>query len=70
MDTSYIEGIKRLRENTTFIEFDEVLNNIKKANDLADLDRYLDSVDYLINIDGLKPAWAFEKALIEITSEP
>jgi len=70
MDTSYIEGIKRLRENTTFIEFDDILNSIKSANDLGDLDRYLDSVEFLMNVEDLNPASAFQKAFQDLTSEP
>ena len=70
MDTSYIEGIKRLRENTTFIEFDDILNSIKSANDLGDLERYIDSVEFLMNVEGLNPASAFEKAFHDLASEP
>ena len=70
MNASYIEGIKILRENTTYIEFDEILNSLKRANDLGDLERYIDSVEFIMNVEGLKPAWAFSKALVELTSEP
>jgi len=70
MDTSYIESLKCLRENTTFIEFDDILNSIKRANDLGDLDRYLDSVEFIVNVEGLNPAEAFQKAMVNLISEP
>ena len=70
MNASYIEGIKTLRENTTYIEFDEILNSLKRANDLGDLERYIDSVEFIMNVEGLNPASAFEKAFHDLASEP
>jgi len=70
MDNNIIDSLKRLRENTTFIEFDDILNNIKRANDLGDLDRYLDSVEFLIDAKNCDLAEAFEKAIVDLISEP
>ena len=70
MENNAFELIKNLRENTTYVEFDDILNSVKKANDLGDLDRYLDSVEFLINVEGLNPASAFQKAFVDLISEP
>jgi hypothetical protein len=70
MDNNIAKSIKHLRENTTFIEFDDILNSIKRANDLGDLDRYLDAVVFLSSVHGLNPAEAFQKAMDDLVSEP
>jgi hypothetical protein len=69
MYNNITESLKSLRENTTYIEFDDILNSVKAASDLGDLDRYLDSVQFMMNVEGLNPASAFQKAFADLDSE-
>jgi hypothetical protein len=47
-----ILAIKTIRENTTYIEFDQLLQFLKKANDLGIVDEFIDELHQVMSIEN------------------
>ena len=47
-----ILAIKTIRENTTYVEFDQLLQFLKKANDLGIVDEFIDELHQVMNIEN------------------
>jgi len=47
-----ILAIKTIRENTTYIEFEQLLQFLKNANDLGLVDEFIDEVHHVMYLDN------------------
>ena len=47
-----ILAIKTIRENTTYVEFDQLLQFLKKANDLGIVDEFIDELHQVMSIEN------------------
>lgn len=47
-----ILAIKTIRENTTYVEFDQLLQFLKKANDLGMVDEFIDELHHIMSIEN------------------
>lgn len=47
-----ILAIKTIRENTTYLEFDQLLQFLKHANDLGLVDEFIDEVHHIMYVDN------------------
>ena len=47
-----ILAIKTIRENTTYLEFEQLLQFLKHANDLGLIDEFIDEVHHIMYVDN------------------
>jgi hypothetical protein len=47
-----ILAIKTIRENTTYVEFDQLFQFLKKANDLGIVDEFIDELHQVMSIEN------------------
>jgi hypothetical protein len=47
-----ILAIKNIRENTTYLEFDQLLQFLKNANDLGLVDEFINEVHHIMYLDN------------------
>jgi len=47
-----ILAIKTIRENTTYVEFDQLFQFLKKANDLGMVDEFIDELHHIMSIEN------------------
>jgi hypothetical protein len=47
-----ILAIKTIRENTTYLEFDQLLQLLKQANDLGLVDEFIDEVHHIMTTEN------------------
>lgn len=47
-----ILAIKTIRENTTYIEFEQLLQFLKNANDLGLVEEFIDEVHHVMYLDN------------------
>ena len=52
MQSESILAIKTIRENTTYVEFDQLLQFLKPANDLGLVDEFIDEVHRVMYVDN------------------
>ena len=64
-----VTSLKAIRENTTYLEFDEVLNCLKQANDMGKLEEFLSQAEY-IHTEGTDLASSFHFALVDVLQDP
>ena len=59
-------SLKTIRENTTYLEFDRLLDYLKKANDLGLVDEFIDEMLDLMTVDECVFTTALSIANVEI----
>ena len=59
-------SLKTIRENTTYLEFDRLLDSLKKANDLGLVDEFIDEMLDLMTVDECVFTSALSIANLEI----
>lgn len=65
----FVTSLKTIRENITYLEFEEALRSIKEANDRGKLDEFLGQVQRIYD-EGTDLVSAFQHALFDVLSNP
>ena len=66
----FVSSVKALRENMTYLEFNDMLDLLKQANDKAILNEFLDQSEYGYYNEGADLASAFSFAQFDLLLEP
>ena len=65
-----VENLKRLRENTTFLESQEILRLLMDANEKGRFDDYLDQAEMQYYSEGVDLVTAFHYAYYDVLVDP
>jgi len=65
----FATAIKTLRENMTYVEFDNMLKDISKANDKGKLSEFIDQAEYFYYNEGTDLALAFHFAWFDLIQD-
>lgn len=70
MEQNPILAIKTIRENTTYLQFNEILDLLREANDKGLLSEFVDQAEYLFETEDHDFANAFDSAYYDIVQDP
>jgi hypothetical protein len=66
----FVTNTKELRENMTYLEFNDMLDLLKQANDKAILNEFLDQSEFSYYSEGTDLATAFSHAQFDLLLDP
>jgi hypothetical protein len=66
----FVSSTKSLRENMTYLEFNDMLDLLKQANDKAILNEFLDQAEFNYYSEGTDLATAFSHAQFDQLLDP
>ena len=66
----FVSSTKSLRENMTYLEFNDMLDLLRQANDKAILNEFLDQAEFNYYSEGTDLATAFSHAQFDQLLDP
>jgi hypothetical protein len=66
----FVNNTKELRENMTYLEFNDMLDLLRQANDKAILNEFLDQAEFSYYSEGTDLATAFSHAQFDLLLDP
>ena len=66
----FVSSTKSLRENMTYLEFNDMLDLLRQANDKAILNEFLDQAEFNYYSEGTDLATAFSHAQFDLLLDP